>query len=119
KWGLGPDDLHKVNPRLVIARISGYGQTGPYAERPGFAAGGEAMSGMRHLNGFPGEPPPRIALSLGDTLTGIMAAQGLLMALYWRDALGGGKGQVIDASILESCFTFLESTLPDYDKTGG
>ena len=116
KWGLGPDELHKINPGLIIGRISGYGQTGPYSDRPGFASVGEAMSGMRYINGFPDMPPPRNGISLGDTLTGMFAAQGILMALYQRDALGGGKGQVVDAAITESCFQLLEGTLPEYDK---
>jgi len=118
KWGLGPDELHKINPSLIISRISGYGQTGPYAERPGFASVGEALGGMRYINGFPNQPPPRTGLSLGDTLTGMFAAQGILMALYWRDAMGGGKGQVIDTSIAESCLSMMESALPEYDKLG-
>lgn len=118
KWGLGPDELHKDNPRLVIARVSGFGQTGPYSERPGFASVGEAMGGIRYINGFPGEAPPRFGISLGDTLTALFAFEGLLMALYWRDAGGGGKGQVIDASIAEACFSMLESTLPEFDKCG-
>jgi len=118
KWGLGPEDLHKINPGLVIVRVSGYGQTGPYAPRPGFASVGEAMGGLRHINGFPGEAPPRMHISLGDTLTGMFAAQGLLMAIYQRDALGGGKGQVVDASIMESCFAFMEGSLSEFDKTG-
>ncbi|MEE2746832.1 MAG: CoA transferase [Pseudomonadota bacterium] len=118
KWGMSPDELHKLNPGLIIARVSGFGQTGPYADRPGFASVGEAMGGLRYINGFPDQPPPRSGISLGDTLTGIFAAQGILMALYWRDALGGGKGQVIDASIMESCFTLMESSLPEYDKLG-
>ena len=118
KWGLGPDDLHEINPGLIIGRISGYGQTGPYADRPGFASVGEAMSGMRYINGFPDMPPPRNGISLGDTLTGMFAAQGILMALYQRDALGGGKGQVVDAAITESCFQLMEGTLPEYDKAG-
>lgn len=118
KWGLGPDELLAINPRLVIVRVSGFGQTGPYAPRPGFASVGEAMGGLRHINGFPGEAPPRMHISLGDTLTGMFAIQGLLMALYQRDALGGGKGQVVDASIMESCFALLEGALPEYSKTG-
>ncbi len=118
KWGLGPEELHKINPGLIISRVSGYGQTGPYAERPGFASVGEAMSGMRYINGFPNEPPPRTGLSLGDTLTGMFAAQGILMALYWRDAMGGEKGQVVDTSIAESCLSMMESALPEYDKLG-
>ena len=118
KWGLGPDHLHEINPGLIIGRISGYGQTGPYADRPGFASVGEAMSGMRYINGFPDMPPPRNGISLGDTLTGMFAAQGILMALYQRDALAGGKGQVVDAAITESCFQLMEGTLPEYDKAG-
>ncbi len=118
KWGLGPEELHRVNPRLVVVRVSGFGQTGPYAGRPGFASVGEAMGGLRHINGYPDRPPPRCGISLGDTLTGMFAVQGLLMALYWRDALGGGKGQVVDAAISESCFTMMESALPEYDALG-
>ncbi len=118
KWGMSPDELHKINPGLVIARVSGYGQTGPYSERPGFASVGEAMGGLRYINGYPDQPPPRMGISLGDTLTGMFAAQGVLMALYWRDGLGGGKGQVVDASIVESCFAMTESALPEYDKLG-
>ena len=110
--------LKLINPALIIARVSGFGQTGPYADRPGFASVGEAMGGLRYINGFPDQPPPRSGISLGDTLTGIFAAQGVLMALYWRDAMGGGKGQVVDASIMESCFTMMESSLMDYDKLG-
>lgn len=118
RWGLGPDELLKINPKLIIVRVSGFGQTGPYAPRPGFASVGEAMGGLRHINGFPGEAPPRMHISLGDTLTGMFAVQGFLMALYQRDALGGGKGQVVDASIMESCFALMEGTLSEYDKTG-
>ncbi len=118
KWGLGPDELHAINPGLVIARISGFGQTGPYSDRPGFASVGEAMGGLRHINGYPDQPPPRTGISLGDTLTGMFAAQGVVMALYWRDGAGNGKGQVVDASIMESCFAMMESSLPEYDKLG-
>jgi crotonobetainyl-CoA:carnitine CoA-transferase CaiB-like acyl-CoA transferase len=118
KWGIGPEELHAINPRLVIVRVSGFGQTGPYSPRPGFASVGEAMGGLRHINGYPGEAPPRMHISLGDTLTGMFAFQGLLMALYQRDALGGGVGQIVDASILESCFAMMEGALPEYDKTG-
>ncbi len=118
KWELGPQDLQKDNPRLIVVRVSGYGQTGPYSDKPGFASVGEAMGGIRYINGFPNQPPPRFGVSLGDTLTAMFAFEGLMMALYWRDAGGGGKGQVIDASIVESCFSMLESTLPEYDKCG-
>jgi formyl-CoA transferase len=118
KWGIGPEQLWEVNPGLVIGRVSGYGQTGPYAPRAGFASVAEAMGGIRHINGFPGEPPPRIHLSLGDSLAGMFAVQGILAALYWRDALGGGRGQVVDVSLMEGCFALLESTVPEYDRLG-
>jgi formyl-CoA transferase len=118
KWDLGYDRLAEVNPRLVLCRVSGYGQTGPYATRAGFASVAEAMGGIRHLNGFPGEPPPRVHLSLGDSLAGMFAVQGILAALYKRDALGFGRGQVVDVSLLESCFALLESTVPEYDRLG-
>lgn len=118
KWGMSPDELHVLNPRLIIGRVSGYGQSGPYAGKPGFASVGEAIGGLRYINGFPGGPAPRTGISLGDTLTGMFATQGIMMALYWRDALGGGVGQVVDASIYESCFTMMEGALPEYDKLG-
>src|SRR5262245_65055556 len=118
KWNLGPTDVCQANPRLVIARVSGYGQTGPYAPRAGFASVAEAMGGIRYINGFPGEPPPRLHISLGDSLAGMFAAQGILAALYKRDALGGGRGQVVDVSLMEACFALLESTVPEYDRLG-
>lgn len=118
KWGLGPEELHEINPGLIIVRVSGFGQTGPYAGRPGFASVGEAMGGIRYINGFPDQPPPRFGISLGDTLTALFAFEGLLMALYWRATDGKGKGQVVDASIADSCFSMLESALPEYDKCG-
>ncbi|HET9213289.1 MAG TPA: CoA transferase [Gaiellaceae bacterium] len=118
RWNLGWERLQEANPGLVLCRVSGYGQTGPYAPRAGFASVAEAMGGLRHLNGFPGEPPPRVHLSLGDSLAGMFAVQGILAALYRRDALGGGRGQVVDVSLLESCFALLESTVPEYDRLG-
>ena len=118
RWGIGPAELWEVNPRLVIARVSGYGQTGPYGPRAGFASVAEAMGGIRYINGFPGEPPPRIHISLGDSLAGMFAVQGILAALYWRDALGGGRGQIVDVSLMEACFALLESTVPEYDRLG-
>jgi formyl-CoA transferase len=117
RWNLGPDDVRAVNPRLVYTRISGYGQTGRYAQRPGFASTGEALSGLRHLNGFPGGPPPRTGLSLGDSLSAMFAVIGTLAALRDRDATAG-EGQVVDASIVESCFALLESVAPEYDRLG-
>jgi succinyl-CoA---D-citramalate CoA-transferase len=118
KWGLGYDRLSEVNPRIVLARVSGYGQTGPYAERAGFASVAEAMGGIRHISGFPDQPPPRMHISLGDSLAGMFAAQGILSALYWRDASGGGLGQVVDVSLMEASFALLESTVPEYDRLG-
>ena len=118
RWNLGPDLLWEANPKLVVARVSGYGQTGPYAPRAGFASVAEAMGGIRHLNGFPDQPPPRLHISLGDSLAGMFATQGILAALYWRDVLGGGRGQVVDVSLMESCFALLESTVPEYDRLG-
>lgn len=118
KWGMSPAELHARNSGLVIVRVSGFGQTGPNASRPGFASVGEAMGGIRYINGFPDQPPPRFGISLGDTLTALFAFEGLMMALYWRDTQGNGRGQVVDASIVESCFAMLESALPEYDKLG-
>lgn len=121
KWGLDYGVLSARNPGLVLARVSGYGQTGPYRERPGYASVAEAVSGMRYLNGFPGGPPPRTALSVGDSLAGMFAAQGVLTALLARDRPGSpraGRGQVVDVSLAESCLALLESVIPDYDRTG-
>jgi formyl-CoA transferase len=118
RWNIGFEQMQGVNPGIILARISGYGQTGPYAARAGFASVSEAMGGLRHINGFPGEPPPRIHISLGDSLAGMFAAQGILAALYWRDVSGGGMGQVIDVSLLEASFALLESTVPEYDRLG-
>jgi crotonobetainyl-CoA:carnitine CoA-transferase CaiB-like acyl-CoA transferase len=118
KWGIGPDVLLERNPRLVIARVSGYGQTGPYSDRVGFASAGEAVGGLRHLNGFPGQPPPRTGISLGDSLAGMFAMQGILAALVWRQGPGKGRGQVIDATITESCFALLEGAITEYNALG-
>jgi crotonobetainyl-CoA:carnitine CoA-transferase CaiB-like acyl-CoA transferase len=117
RWGLGPGRLHQVNPGLIIARVSGYGQSGPYAQRAGFASVGEAMGGLRYINGFPGQAPARAGISLGDSLAALHAVQGILMALYHRDAQDG-KGQVVDASILESCFAILDNMVPEYSVFG-
>jgi crotonobetainyl-CoA:carnitine CoA-transferase CaiB-like acyl-CoA transferase len=117
RWGLGPDDVHAENPRAVYARVTGYGQTGRYRDRPGFASASEAIGGLRYINGYPGEAPPRTGISLGDTLAAQSAFQGILLALYARDARGG-PGQVIDASITDACFAMLESTVVEYEKCG-
>jgi formyl-CoA transferase len=118
RWNLGFDRMRELNEGIILARVSGYGQTGPYAGRAGFASVSEAMGGLRYINGFPDEPPPRIGISLGDSLAGLFAAQGVLAALYKRDALGFRRGQIVDASILEACFALLEGTVPEYDRLG-
>jgi crotonobetainyl-CoA:carnitine CoA-transferase CaiB-like acyl-CoA transferase len=117
KWGLGPEAVHAVNPGCVYARISGYGQTGRYRDRPGFASAGEAIGGLRYINGYPGQAPPRAGISLGDTLAAQSAFQGILLALYARDARGA-SGQVVDAAITDACFAMLESAIPEYEKCG-
>lgn len=116
KWNLGYDVLSERNPGIILVRISGYGQTGPEAHKAGYASVAEAASGLRHMNGFPGGPPPRLALSLGDSLAGMFAAQGALAALYRRTVTG--TGQVVDAALTESCLAIQESTIPDYDVGG-
>jgi formyl-CoA transferase len=116
KWNLGYDVLRDRNKGLILVRVSGYGQTGPEAHKAGYASVAEAASGLRHLNGFPGGPPPRLALSIGDSLAGMFAAQGALAALYRRTVTG--DGQVVDAALTESCLAVQESTIPDYDVGG-
>ncbi|TXH28405.1 MAG: CoA transferase [Mycobacterium sp.] len=116
KWNLGYDVLRAHNRGIILVRVSGYGQTGPDAGKAGYASVAEAASGLRHMNGFPGGPPPRLALSLGDSLAGMFAAQGALAALYRRSVTG--EGQVVDTALTESCLAIQESTIPDYDIGG-
>ncbi len=116
KWDLGYDVLRQHNRGIILVRVSGYGQTGPDAHKAGYASVAEAASGLRHMNGFPGGPPPRLALSLGDSLAGMFAAQGALAALYRRSVTG--EGQVVDAALTEACLAVQESTIPDYDVGG-
>jgi crotonobetainyl-CoA:carnitine CoA-transferase CaiB-like acyl-CoA transferase len=118
RWDLGWDRLSEVNPSLILARVSGYGQTGPLAHRAGFASVAEAAGGLRHLNGFPDRPPPRLGVSLGDSLAALFALQGVLLALVWRAGAGKGRGQVVDVALTESCFAMLESVVPEYDRLG-
>ncbi|MFN7944636.1 MAG: CaiB/BaiF CoA-transferase family protein [Blastocatellia bacterium] len=118
KWGLGYEELKRINPRLIMSRVSGFGQTGPYAARPGYASVAEGYGGLRYVNGFPDRPPARPNLSMGDTLAGLHAALGILLALYHRDARGTGAGQMIDVAIYEAVFNMMESTVPEYDKLG-
>ncbi len=128
KWGLGPEELKTTNPGLIYSRISGYGQTGPYASRPGFASVCEGIGGFRYVNGFPGQPPVRPNLSMGDTLAGMHAVLGVLLAYIHRSksadnvaSAGGattGQGQVVDVAIYEAVFNMLEAVVPEYDGAG-
>ena len=115
-WGLGPDDLQAINPRLIMLRISGYGQTGPYRDKPGFGVVAEAMSGLRHLTAEPGRVPVRVGISLGDTLASLHGVIGILMALHERQR--SGQGQVIDVALYEAVFNCMESLLPEYSAFG-
>jgi crotonobetainyl-CoA:carnitine CoA-transferase CaiB-like acyl-CoA transferase len=115
-WGLDPGSMQNDNPDLIYARISGFGQTGPYAAKAGFASACEAISGFRYVNGFPGEPPVRPNLSLGDTVSGLHAVLGILMALRARDQ--GSGGQVVDVALYESMYNLLEAVVPEYDGAG-
>ena len=115
-WGLGPDALQALNPRLIMLRISGYGQSGPYRDRPGFGMVAEAMSGLRHLSGEPGRVPVRVGISIGDTLAALHGVIGILMALHHRNA--HGVGQVIDVALYEAVFNCMESLLPEYSAFG-
>ena len=116
-WGLGWEQLHALNPRLIMLRISGYGQTGPYRDKPGFGVLGESMGGLRHLSGEPGRVPVRVGISLGDTLAALHGVIGVLTALHHRTA-HGGEGQFIDVALYESVFNVMESLLPEYDAFG-
>ncbi len=115
-WGLGPEALQALNPRLIMLRVSGYGQTGPYRDRPGFGVVGEAMSGLRHLTGEPGRVPVRVGVSIGDTLAALHGVIGILMALHHRHR--SGQGQVIDVALYEAVFNCMESLLPEYSAFG-
>jgi len=117
KWGLGWEELHQANPKMIMLRISGYGQDGPRRDEPGFAAIGEAMAGLRHITGHPNEVPVRAGVSLGDTIAGLHGALGVLLALYERDARGG-EGQMIDVALYEAVFNLTESLLPEYSAFG-
>jgi crotonobetainyl-CoA:carnitine CoA-transferase CaiB-like acyl-CoA transferase len=118
KWGLGPETLHAANPGLIYARISGYGQTGPYASKPGFASVCEGFGGFRYVNGHPGEAPVRPNLSIGDTLAGMHSVIGILLAIVNRSRDPEGKGQIIDSAIYEAVYNLLEGVVPEYDGAG-
>lgn len=115
-WGLGPEALQAINPRLIMLRISGYGQTGPYRDKPGFGVVAEAMSGLRHLTAEPGRVPVRVGVSIGDTLASLHGVIGILMALHERQS--SGQGQVIDVALYEAVFNCMESLLPEYSAFG-
>ena len=115
-WGLAPEDLVASNPRLIVLRISGYGQTGPYRNRPGFGVIGEAMGGLRHLTAEPGRVPVRVGVSIGDTLAALHGVIGILLALQHRHATG--QGQVIDVALYEAVFNCMESLLPEFSAFG-
>lgn len=115
-WGLGWEALSQLNPRLIMLRISGYGQTGPYRDLPGFGVVGEAMGGLRHLTGYPGQPPVRVGVSIGDSLSSLYGVIGVLLALQERHR--SGMGQQIDVALYESVFAMMESLVPEYDAFG-
>ena len=115
-WGLGYDELKAINPKLIMLRISGYGQTGPYRDLPGFGVIGEAMGGLRHLSGYPGQAPVRVGISIGDSLSSLYGVIGVLLALQERAR--SGQGQEIDVALYESVFAMMESLIPEYDAFG-
>ena len=117
KWGLGWDTLSNVNPGLIMVRLSGFGQTGPYRDRPGFGAIGESMGGMRYVTGFPDRAPVRVGVSIGDSIAALHGVIGALMALHHRN-VNGGRGQCIDVALYEAVFNMMESMLPEYDMFG-
>jgi crotonobetainyl-CoA:carnitine CoA-transferase CaiB-like acyl-CoA transferase len=122
KWQLGPEDIKARNQDVIYCRVSGYGQTGPYSHKPGYASVCEGVGGLRYVNGFPDRPPCRPNLSLGDSLAGMHAALGIVMALYNRSGRkgrpGGGQGQEIDVAIYESVFNMMEAVVPEFDRLG-
>jgi len=118
EWGLGYDDLKQLNPGIIMCRVSGWGQTGPYREKPGYASVAEGAGGLRYLSGYPDRPPVRANLSLGDTVAGLHAALGILTAIYHRDVKRSGEGQVVDVALYEGVFNLMESMVPEFDKLG-
>ncbi len=114
KWGLGWAELSKVNPRLIMVRLSGFGQDGPYRDRPGFGSIGESMAGLRYITGYPDRPPVRVGVSIGDSIASLHGVIGAMMALHHRN-MNGGRGQYVDVALYESVFNLMESVLPEYD----
>lgn len=117
KWGLGWQQLSAINPRLIMVRLSGYGQDGPYRDRPGFGVVAEAMGGMRYVTGYPDRPPVRLGISIGDSLAALHGVIGAMMALHHRN-VNGGKGQYVDVALYESVFNIMESLVPEFDVLG-
>jgi crotonobetainyl-CoA:carnitine CoA-transferase CaiB-like acyl-CoA transferase len=117
KWGLSEEVLNELNPKLIIARISGFGQTGPYKDRVAFGAIAEAISGLRYVTGYPDRPPTRVGISLGDSVAALYSVIGILMALYHRD-VKGGSGQEIDVALHEAVFSLMEGMITEYDQKG-
>lgn len=130
KWGIGYDDLKAINPATIMVRLSGYGQTGPMKDLPGFGAIGESMGGLRYVSGHPDRPPVRVGISIGDSVAALHGAMGAMMALRHRDATGGrwngiageagqaGQGQMVDVALYEAVFNLMESLVPEYDHAG-
>jgi crotonobetainyl-CoA:carnitine CoA-transferase CaiB-like acyl-CoA transferase len=118
KWGIGYEDLKKINPSIIMTRISGYGQTGPYRDKVGFGSVAESMGGLRYLTGFPDRPPVRVGLAIGDSIAGLYAVNGTLMALRARDMDPLKRGQYVDVALTEVVFSLLEGVLPEYDLKG-
>ena len=117
-WGLGPDELAGINPRLVFVRVTGFGQTGPRKSQPGFGTLAEAFSGFAYITGWPDKPPTLPPFGLADGIAGLTGTFAMMIALYWRDAQGGGKGQVIDLSLYEPLFSILGPQLAEYQHLG-
>jgi formyl-CoA transferase len=117
KWNLGWEQLARVNPGLIMVRLSGFGQTGPYRDRPGFGAIGESMGGLRYVTGYPDRPPVRVGVSIGDSIAALHGVIGALMALRHRE-VNGGRGQFVDVALYEAVFNMMESVLPEYDMFG-
>ena len=117
KWGLGWEQLSRLNPGLIMVRLSGFGQTGPYRDRPGFGAIGESMGGMRYVTGYPDRPPVRVGVSIGDSIAALHGVIGALMALHHRN-VNGGRGQYVDVALYEAVFNMMEGVLPEYDMFG-
>jgi len=118
KWGIGYEDLKKINPSIIMTRISGYGQTGPYRDKVGFGSVAESMGGLRYLTGFPDRPPVRVGLAIGDSIAGLYAVNGTLLALRARDIDPLKRGQYVDVALTEAVFSLLEGVLPEYDLKG-